>query len=96
VIAVDTSALVAITNHERERAKFLEVIAVADRCLISAVTLFELRMVTFGRFGAIGSDHLEAWLAGLNPDIVAFDAIQADAAFAAFRAYGRESIPAQS
>ena len=38
MIVIDTSALVAILNHEPERTTFFEVIAAADRCLVSAVT----------------------------------------------------------
>jgi ribonuclease VapC len=89
VIAIDTSALIAITNHELERQRLLEAIADADRCLISAVTLFETRMVTLGRFGSAGSDRLEAWLATFNPEIAAFDETQADAASVAFNIYGK-------
>ena len=77
MVAIDTSALIAITNHEPECQRFLEAIAGADRCLISAVTLFETRMVTFGRFGVAGSDRLVAWLAAFNPEIIAFDEVQA-------------------
>ncbi len=89
MIVLDTSALIAVTNHEHERQKFLETIARADRCLISAVTLLETRMVTFGRFGVAGVDRLTLWLATLNPDIVAFDEAQSAAAFAAVRTYGK-------
>jgi uncharacterized protein with PIN domain len=35
MIVIDTSALVAILDHEPERAAFYEVIAAADRCLVS-------------------------------------------------------------
>ncbi|HEY0347029.1 MAG TPA: type II toxin-antitoxin system VapC family toxin [Pyrinomonadaceae bacterium] len=41
MIVIDTSALVAILNHEPERTAFFEVIASADRCLVSAVTYQE-------------------------------------------------------
>ena len=61
---------------------------------MSSVTLLETRMVTFARHGAAGSDLLEAWLDTFSPEIVPFDDVQADAAFAAFRAYGKGIHPA--
>lgn len=85
MIAIDTSALIAVINHEPERPRFLEIIASADRCLISTVTLLETRIVTFGRFGHGGVDRLSQWLASFDPEIVAFDVILADAAFTAFK-----------
>ena len=93
MIVLDTSALIAITNHEPERRRFLEIIAAADRCLISAVTLLEMRIVTFGRFGAGGIDQLAEWLATFDPEIVTFDADLSDAAFGAFRVYGKGIHP---
>lgn len=85
MIAIDTSALIAVINHEPERPRFLEIIASADRCLISTVTLLETRILTFGRFGHGGVDRLSQWLASFDPEIVAFDVILADAAFTAFK-----------
>lgn len=89
MIVIDTSALIAVTNHEPERPKFLSTIADADRCLISAVTLFETRIVTLARFGRAGTDQLALWLVSFAPEIVAFDELQADAALAAFETYGK-------
>ena len=78
-----------VCHSDRHWRRYLEAIANADRCLISAVTLLETRMVTFGRFGAAGADRLAAWLATFAPEIVAFDEAQTDAAFAAFATYGK-------
>ncbi len=50
MIVLDTSALVAIINHEPERIAFLETLADDERRLISAVTLFETRMVISADF----------------------------------------------
>jgi uncharacterized protein with PIN domain len=33
MIVIDTSALVAVLNHEPERAAFYEAIAATDRCI---------------------------------------------------------------
>jgi ribonuclease VapC len=89
VIVLDTSALIAIINLEPERTRFLEVIADADRCLISGVTLLEAHMVTFGRFGDGGIERLSQWLATFDPVIIAFDESQSAAAFAAFKSFGK-------
>lgn len=89
MIVIDTSALIAVTNHEPERLQFLSIIAAADRCVISAVTLLETRIVTLARFGNAGTDQLAEWLASFAPDIVAFDQQQADVALMAYRSYGR-------
>jgi uncharacterized protein with PIN domain len=37
MIVIDTSALIAILDHEPERAAFYEAIAASDRRLVSAV-----------------------------------------------------------
>ena len=89
MIVIDTSALIAVTNHEPERQQFLQIIAAADRCLISAMTLLEVRIVTFGRFGKAGIDRLTEWLMVFDPEIVAFDEGQSTAAFDAFTKYGK-------
>ncbi len=94
MIAVDTSALVAIANHEPERLAFLNVLAGDDRRMISAVTLLETRIVIFARFGQQGIERFEEWLEVMSLEIVPFDAAQAAAAFAAFSVYGKGVHPA--
>jgi ribonuclease VapC len=95
LIVLDTSALVAITNHEPERARFLEILAGEDRCLISAVTLFETRMVIQGRFDRAGLDRFAEWMELVPLEVIPFDADQVDAAFAAFVKYGKGISPAR-
>ena len=89
MIVIDTSALIAVINHEPERQRFLEIIADSDKCLISALTLLEARMVAFGRYGVTGNERLTAWLESFAPEIVAFDDAQAAASFASFMVYGK-------
>lgn len=43
----------------------------------------------FRTFRHRGGDRLKDWLESFDPEIVAFDAAQSDAAFAAFRTYGK-------
>jgi ribonuclease VapC len=51
MIAVDTSALVAIGLDEPERVAFLKVIRDASNALISTVSVVEAKMVLYGRKG---------------------------------------------
>ena len=55
MIAIDSSALVAILNGEPERVAFLRMIEESDGCFLSAVSLLETPMVLRGRFGAMPS-----------------------------------------
>ena len=89
MIALDTSALVAVMKLEPERSRYLEAISASDLCLISSVTLLEVHLVTFGLFGSAGVDRLDQWLATFRLEVVPFDEILAAAAFAAFKIYGK-------
>ena len=51
VIVVDSSALIAILRREPEVDRFLRIVAEADGCLVSAVSVLEARMVLAGRTG---------------------------------------------
>ena len=52
MIAVDTSAIIAIAFDEPERAAFRQAIMQARRALISTATVLEVKMVVYGRRGA--------------------------------------------
>lgn len=93
MIVLDTSALIAVVNHEPERELFLEIIATSDQCLISALTILETSMVTLSRFGPIGLERLAEWLSSFAPEIAPFDEAQAQAALQAFRKYGKGVDP---
>jgi ribonuclease VapC len=49
MIVIDSSALIAILEHEPERTAFFQAIASADRCLVSAVSYQETGQVIFSR-----------------------------------------------
>ncbi|HEY1930991.1 MAG TPA: type II toxin-antitoxin system VapC family toxin [Acetobacteraceae bacterium] len=51
MIAVDTSAIVAIALNEPERAIFRQAIMQAGKALISTASVLETRMVLYGRRG---------------------------------------------
>lgn len=89
MIAIDSSAVIAILNAEPERAAFLRAIESSDGCFVSAVTLLEVRMVIRSRFGADALNDLATLLAEAAAEVVPFDAEQADLAFDAFKRYGK-------
>jgi ribonuclease VapC len=91
VIAVDTSALLAIVLQEAGEARFRGCLKASSKALVSAATVLEARMVTWGRLGARGVALLDAILSEPAVEIVPVDAASAEAAFSAFQAYGRGS-----
>ncbi|MGC8477194.1 MAG: type II toxin-antitoxin system VapC family toxin [Acetobacteraceae bacterium] len=95
MIAVDSSALIAILRREPEADRFLHVIATADGCLLSSVSLLETSMVLAGRTGDAASwSDLDALIARAAMQVVAQDAGLAAAAREAFLRYGKGRHPA--
>ena len=91
MIAVDTSALVAIVFDEVERSTFLQVIRRASKALISTVSVVEARVVVYGRRGQRGIVIVDDVLRLPMFEIVPPGAAEMDAAYAAFVAYGKGS-----
>jgi ribonuclease VapC len=89
MIAVDTSALIAVCLAEPERDQFIDIMDAADRILISAGTLVEARIVAFNKGKAQLVEELDSLLASFAVEIVSPDAEQADIAHAAFVTYGK-------
>ena len=95
MIAVDSSALIAILRREPEADSFLEVIAGADRCVLSSVSLLETSMVLAGRTGTAAAwTGLDALIARAGMQVVAQDAQLAEAARDAFVRFGKGRHPA--
>jgi ribonuclease VapC len=91
MIAVDTSALVAICLNEPERDPFLTVIRDAPKALISTVSVVETKMVLFGRRGLRAIVMFESFLGLRRFEITPPSVADMDAAYAAFLAYGKGS-----
>jgi ribonuclease VapC len=90
VIIIDSSALVAILRREPEADSFLEIIAAADRCLLSAVSLLESSLALAGRSGDASSwIELDALVAQAGIEVVPQDAALTEAARVAFLRYGK-------
>jgi ribonuclease VapC len=88
-MVVDTSALIAILNNEPERASFLDKIRQADRCFISALSLYETQLVALSRLGERGLEELEQLVDELGFSVVPFDRPQADLSTATYRRFGK-------
>lgn len=96
MIAVDSSALIAICLNEAQRGQFMERMDRAERILVSSATLVESRMVAYNKGKARLVERLDMLLETFDVEIVPPDAEQADIAHAAFVAYGKGSgHPAQ-
>jgi ribonuclease VapC len=89
VLAVDTSALIAIVLNEPERERFLECIASCRQALVSSATLMEARLVIYGKQKDVGYQLLEKMLSNRTFSVVAQDKEEMDLAYDAFLVYGK-------
>ena len=91
MIAVDTSAIVAIALNEPERAVFRQAIQQARKALISTASVIEVKMVLYSRRGpravVLADDLLRLPMFDITPPGPA----DLDAAFGAFVAFGKGS-----
>ena len=88
MIAVDTSALIAILADEPEAAAFRSLL-LENEAVIGAPTYLEFAMVAVVKSPVITSADLSKFLGYLNVSIVDFTADDARIAEAAFRKYGK-------
>jgi ribonuclease VapC len=88
-MVIDTSAIVAIALNEADAGDIERLIVEDQIRLISAATVVEATMVIETRLGEAGGREFDLWLVKLSAEIVAVDAVQADAARRAWRRYGK-------
>ncbi len=88
MIALDSSALLAIALKEAERDTFAKIIGTM-RCLIGAPTVLESHMVLRERVGPEGVEFVDALLARPHIALVAFDDMLLPIARGAFDRYGK-------
>jgi ribonuclease VapC len=93
MIVIDSSALIAILEHEPERTVLFQAIARADRRLISAVNYQETGQVIFSRRGANGIRDLEELIEVMQAEIVPHDHALARFAIETFKRYGKGIHP---
>ena len=90
MIAIDTSALIAIFRLEDEAETFLRTIVGANERCFSALSLLEASMVIGGRGGDRAAfEPLDEFLTETGVKIVPFDAAQAALAREAYLRYGK-------
>jgi ribonuclease VapC len=92
MIAIDSSAVMAILIGEPEKDAFEDVIAGAQ-CLMSAVNADETATVLRIRAGRRAVELFWQFLADTGIEIVAFDTMQVRAAAIAFDRYGKGIDP---
>lgn len=90
MMAVDSSALIAMINSEEEASVFADGLLTL-LCVVGWPTALETRMVLMGRHGGLGVDLLSEWLARPNVRCLAFGEEHYREAAGAFRRYGRGS-----
>ena len=94
MIAVDTSALIAILSKEPEWRSLLHALSEDGAPVVSALTLYETMIVCSARRGSASLDDLNELLATNNVRSVPFDDAAVANAHAAYLKYGKGRHPA--
>lgn len=96
MIAVDTSAIIAILHREPESDKLAAALYGAQRCMIGAPTLFEMHQVMGGRHGKAGIEVADDFLVDAGIETVSWTAEMVRLATEAFMRFGKgQGHPAQ-
>ena len=93
-IAVDSSAIIAILNHEDEHEVFLRLIAKSE-IIIGCATVLEIRLWVTRRIDEGYEQLLETLLGLPNVNTVAFDDAHEVIASRAYRHFGKGRHPAK-
>jgi len=93
MIVIDSSALIAMLEHEPERTAFFQAIAGAEQCLISAVSYRETGQVIFSRRGTNGVRDLEELIDVMRAEIIPHDYELAQFSIETFKRYGKGIHP---
>jgi ribonuclease VapC len=88
-MVIDTSAILAILQGERERRIFLEAIEAADSTRISVASFVETSIVIESRYGAEGLRDLDRFISRANVELIPVDAEQGQLARSAFSRFGK-------
>ena len=89
MIAVDTSAIVAILMGEADREAIVTALNDSDRTCISAGTLIELRVVCHRKQAAGLAKETDALLRTFDVETISVSEEQAQIAFAAYARFGK-------
>jgi len=85
---VDTSALYAILLDEAEAIDLRDALASADQSVMSAPSLFELKLVLWRRYGQHHVSAADRLVASAEIVILPFEAAHVELAIAALRRFG--------
>jgi ribonuclease VapC len=88
-MVIDTSAVIAILQHEPEAQVFALAIERAERRLMSAVSMLETTILAQARKGDQGVAELDAFVRRAGIVVEPFDLEQLTAARSAFRRFGK-------
>jgi ribonuclease VapC len=91
VIAIDTSAVVAVLLNEPDAERIERALAEAGGGWMSAASYLEACLVLKARKGESGVHHLRLLLSEANIEVVPVDRFQVDVAYRAWEAFGRGS-----
>ncbi len=95
MIAVDTSAIVALLHGEAEADIFAARIAAEDICVVSAVSVLEASIVLARSAGPAAWPELDAMISSLELQIRPHDAALTQIARDAFLRFGKGRHPAR-
>lgn len=93
-MVVDTSAIIAILQDEKDADELVDALASAPARRISAASVVEAGIVLQARFGDHGERELDLLLERADIEVVAVNAEQADVARQAYRRFGKGRDPA--
>lgn len=91
MIAVDSSALIAMLLDEPERERFAAIVNDAGAAVISSATVIEARMVAHGRGGEARVKVLDGIIDALGLEVIHVGTEDMQIAHAAFVTYGKGS-----
>ncbi len=95
MIAVDSSALMAVVLGEDDAEAYVSAMTSDDHVIIGAATLAEATIVAEARGGSGGRDRLEQLLRAIGAEVVPFDEAAAVVAANSMRRFGRGRHPAR-
>jgi ribonuclease VapC len=86
---IDTSALAAVLLDEHDAEQFMEFLDKEMPALVSAATLHEAFCIATRQKIRDGGERLQQMIGLVEPQVVAFDALQLQTAHKAYAIYGR-------